>query len=230
MTGAVAWAYTDLAIAVPALGRAHLIEPVYRSAQAATPGARIVFGVTDTDTDVLAEVDRLAADRLLSPPRAVGDYARKVNAIFRATPECGLLFTAATDLLFHPGWFERAVARLQPGIGVVGTNDLGSPRVTAGLHSTHSLVTRAYVVQHGGTFDGGPGTVLHEGYVHEFVDDELVGTARKRRAYAHAADAYVEHRHPDWCPDVPRDPLHYDQGRRMRASLHEYRMRRRRWT
>ena len=33
--------------------------------------------------------------------------------------------------------------QLTAGIGVVGTNDLGSRRVMAGLHSTHSLVTRS---------------------------------------------------------------------------------------
>jgi hypothetical protein len=225
----VTWTYTDLAIAIPALGRPHLIEPVYLSARDATPGARVVFACTDTDTEVLAEVGRVGAERILSPPRQVGDYARKVNAVFRATPECGLLFCGATDLVFRRGWFEAAVAYLdQPGVGVVGTNDLGSPRVKAGLHSTHSLVTRAYITRYGGTFDG-PGWVLHEGYTHEFIDDELVGTARKRGAYAHAGDAHVEHRHPDWDASVPRDALHFQQGARMRASMLEFRMRRRRW-
>jgi hypothetical protein len=45
----------------------------------------------------------------------------------------------------------------------------------AGRHSTHSLVTRDYVERFG-TIDEA-GVVLHEGYPHEFVDDEFVQTA-----------------------------------------------------
>jgi hypothetical protein len=221
---------TDLVIAIPALGRPHLIEPVYRSARRATPAARVVFGCTSTDEQVLGEVDRLGVERLLLAPRSVGDYAAKINAIFRATTE-PLLFTGATDILFHPGWFDRALARLTPGgVGVVGTNDLGSPRVKAGEHSTHSLVVRDYIDRYGGTADGPGHGVLWEGYVHEYVDDELVGVARHRGAYAHAGDAYVEHRHPDWDSSVPRDALYDSQRDRMRRSLLEFRRRRRRWT
>lgn len=217
---------TDLVIAIPALGRPHLIGGVYRSARMATPGARVVFACTHGDVDVIAEVDRVGGELLVSPPCEVGDYARKINAVYARTREA-LIFTGATDLVFHPGWFEAAISRLEPGIGVVGTNDLGSPRVKAGLHSTHSLVTREYADRYG-TIDC-PGKILHDGYVHEFCDDELIGTARKRGAYAHAHDARVEHRHPDWDAAVPRDVRYAQQAARMRRSLLEYRMRRLRW-
>ena len=125
-----------------------------------------------------------------------------------------------------PGWLSAALARLAPGIGVVGTNDLGSPRVMAGEHATHSLVTRSYADEFG-TIDE-PGKVLHEGYVHEFVDDELVATARFRSAWAFAVDSHVEHLHPCW-GKAPMDRLYAGQSERIRAGRKLYDRRRHLW-
>jgi hypothetical protein len=216
----------DLVIAIPALGRPHLIDGVYRSARIATPNARIVFACTEGDAAVIAEVERAGGELTMFPPRTIGDFAAKTNGVYLRTRE-RLIFTGATDIVFHPGWFEAAVACLGPGIGVVGTNDLGSPRVMAGEHSTHSLVTREYADRYG-TIDE-PGKILCELYWHEWADDELVNTAKKRGAYAHAGTAHVEHRHPDWNPEVERDQMYDLQRQRMRQSLLTYRMRRRRW-
>lgn len=79
---------------------------------------------------------------------------------------------------------------------MVGTNDGSNPRTASGRHSTHTAVTRDYVDRLG-TADE-PGKVLHEGYWHEYVDDEFVWTAKARRVWAHAADSHVEHLHPNW--------------------------------
>jgi hypothetical protein len=214
----------DLAILVPMLGRPHRVAPLLESIRETTPGARVLFLVTTGDQPVIDALD--GADRVELPPRQRGDYAVKINAGYRHTTE-PLLFLAADDLRFHPGWFELAAAKLTPGIGVVGTNDLCNRRTMRGEHSTHSLVTREYVDRFG-TIDE-PGKVLHEGYVHEFVDDELVGTARKRRAYAHASKAIVEHLHP-MNGQAPMDRLYRRQGMRMRASRDLYQRRRMLWT
>ena len=88
-------------------------------------------------------------------------------------------------------------------------------------------MTREYVENYG-TIDE-PGKILHEGYVHEFVDDELVMTARKRKAYAHAADAIVEHLHPDWGKGE-MDTSYRQQKSRMRESVGLYHQRSRLWT
>jgi hypothetical protein len=133
----------------------------------------------------------------------------------------------ACDLRFHAGWIEAAVAELGPGIGVVGTNDLGSKRVIAGNHSTHSLVTRDYVDRFG-TIDR-PGIALHEGYLHEFVDDEFVQTAMHRNAFAFAFDAHVEHLHPAW-GKAPSDRSYEQAPFRMRMGRKLYRQRQHLWT
>jgi hypothetical protein len=215
----------DLVVIVPMLGRAHRVEPLLGSIRA-TCQARVVFGVTEGDVDVIAAVDAAGEQAIIHPKRARGDYAKKVNRAYEQTTE-PLLFLGADDLRFHPGWYEAATAKLDGRVGVVGTNDLGNPRVMSGEHATHCLVTRDYADRYG-TIDG-PGRVLFEGYVHEYVDDELVGTAKKRGRWAFAADSRVEHLHPHWHPEIPYDASYEAQKRRMNDSRPLYYRRRRRW-
>lgn len=123
-----------------------------------------------------------------------GDYARKINAGVRATDE-PWVFQGADDLTFRPGWQEETLrVAAEQNARVIGTQDRCNPRVISGRHSTHSLVARSYV-QEIGTGDE-PGKLLHEGYWHGFVDDELVWLARRHREYAFAPNAIVEHHHP----------------------------------
>lgn len=180
----------SLAILVPMLGRPHHVAPLLASIYATTPDAHIVFATTPDDTVVRDVIDAAGQERI-DVDYASGDYARKINTAATHTT-ADHLFLAASDLRFHPGWYEACLARLVEGIGVVGTNDLCNQRTATG-HSTHSLVTRAYADR--GLIDGTPG-ILYEGYHHNYCDDELVGTARRRGAYAHAAGAMVEHFHP----------------------------------
>jgi hypothetical protein len=215
-----------LVILVPLLGRADRFGAMAASAAATMPTARVLYCVTPGDTPVLDALNAVGAQRILVPWQPVGDYARKINTGYACSSEA-LLFLGADDIVFHPGWFEAATAQLTAGVGVVGTNDLGSPRVMAGLHSTHSLVTRSYVDTYG-TIDE-PGKVLHEGYLHEYVDDEFVETARRRGAYAHAADSWVEHYHANW-GKATVDSLYQAQRMRMRAGRPIYQARRALWT
>lgn len=217
---------SDVAVLVPMLGRPHRVTPLLESLRATSPDARVLFLVSPDDRDVHRAIDAEHTERLTIPGPSPGDYARKINAGYRHTTE-PLLFLAADDLLFHPGWFEAAVAELRPGVGVVGTNDLGSPRVMIGDHATHSLVTRAYCDEHG-TIDQ-PGSVLHEGYPHEFVDDEFVETAKRRNAWAFAADSHVEHLHPSW-GKAPMDAMYAKQRFRMQRGRRIYLQRRPLWT
>jgi hypothetical protein len=220
------WTPHDLAVLVPMLGRPHHVTPLLASIDATVPGARVVFLTTPGDDDVAAAVDETGRERVEVRRRAVGDYARKINTGYRVTTE-PLLFTGASDLAFRPGWFEAATAKLGPGIGVIGTNDDGNPLVTSGEHATHFLVTRAYADEYG-TIDG-PGNVMAEVYPHEFVDNEMVGTARHRGAFAMALDSHVTHLHPHWHPDIPSDASYEEQPGRMAVGRNVYGVRRRRW-
>ena len=217
----------DLVIVVPMLGRAHRVRPLLNSIEFTAPGCRVLFMLTDGDTEVIAAVRAAGGEHVTLPPCRVGDYQRKINAGYRATVE-PLIFCGADDLLFHPGWFAAAVAYLDGTAGVVGTNDLGSSRVMAGEHATHSLVTRTYADTFG-TIDGGGGQILHEGYPHEFCDDELVATAKKRGAWRFAADSHVEHLHPNW-GKAPTDRTYQRQAARMRTGRRLFKSREALWT
>jgi hypothetical protein len=209
------------------LGRAWHVVPLLATIDETAPGARVVFMTTPGDDEVVAAVDSAGRERIEVEYQPVGDYARKINIGYRATTE-PLILTGASDLAFRPGWFEAACAQLAPEIGVVGTNDDGNPLVIRGEHATHFLVTRAYADTHG-TVDS-PGAVFTEVYPHEFCDNELIGTARYRGAYAAALDSHVTHLHPHWFPDTVLSDASYDaQPERMRVGRAIYHQRYQRW-
>ena len=212
-------------VLVPVLNRPQNIAALVESIDATTPDAEILFLTSPGYPDELKEIKRTQCPWIEVAPHTTGDYARKINVGVSSTSS-DLIFLAADDVRFHRGWLDAAIRRLAPGVGVVGTNDLGNSRVIRGHHSTHSLVTREYTRR--GTVDDST-RLLHEGYVHEFVDDELVETAKFRNAYAHAADSIVEHLHPAWGKAEP-DDIYDAQHDRMKQSRSLYQRRRRLWT
>lgn len=179
----------ELVVLAPVLARPHRVKPLIESlARATRVPHRLVFIANPEDEPEQQAIADAGAEMFIVD----GNYAHKINAGIRGTQE-PLIFLGADDLDFKPGWFEKAKDKLAEGIGVVGTNDLCNRRTMRGRHSTHSLVARWYVSQ--GTIDE-PDRLLHEGYRHEYCDDELVETAKARGAYAHARNSFVEHLHP----------------------------------
>lgn len=212
-----------VSILVPVLGRPHRVRPLVESIRAATPQPHEILFLADPgDRPTQDAVALVGGCRLLSPG---GSYAHKINAGVRAT-DTPFVLLAADDLVFHPGWLDAAIALMSDQVGVVGTQDLGNRRVIAGEHATHSLVARWYAQL--GSIDD-PTVLLHEGYGHNFVDDELVATAKKRGAWAFAHDSVVEHHHPNWGKAQP-DEI-YAKGQAMfRRDRRTHFRRRRLWT
>lgn len=199
-------ASASVAILVPMLGRPSAVAPLLESIEASTPANhRTLFVCTPGDPAVHAVM--AAGGEHIAIDFAPGDYARKINAGIAATTE-PYIFTGASDLRFHPGWFEAALAKLDATAGVIGTNDLGNSRVLKGEHSTHSVLVRTYIEAHG-TIDG-PGA-MHEGYRHNFCDTEMVQTAKVRGAWRFARKSIVEHLHPNWLKGQTDST--YDLGR-----------------
>lgn len=223
----------ELVLIIPMLHRAHRVAPLIASIEEATEcDHSILFVATDGDHDVIAEVEKHRGVRLeVIAANTVGDYAKKINHGYRVSDE-PLLFLGACDLHFHPGWFDVAARHIldqrndRVQVGVVGTQDLANPRVRARRHSTHSLVSRAYVAERG-TIDE-PGKVLHEGYIHEFVDDEFVATAKKRRAFMFENRSVVEHLHP-MVGKAPLDEMYVAQGARMVTDRRTFQKRAHLW-
>jgi len=215
-------------VVVPVLRRPQNAGPLAESLAAATPeGAyRLLFVGSPGDVAEHEACRATGADLLvIDRPPIGGDWARKINFAYQTTDEPAL-FLGADDLRFHPGWLEAVERRVADGAHVVGTNDLGNARVMAGDHATHMLVTRSYVDEHG-TVDE-RGKVLHEGYPHEWVDDEAVATAKMRGVWAHATDSHVEHLHPNW-GKAPMDSLYAAQRLRMMQGRLHFERRRHLW-
>ena len=210
-----------LLIIVPVLRRPHKVQPLLDSIAAATPQPYRVIFVADPDDREEIDAIKAANGEVLV---CDGNYAKKINSVVAFSDE-PFIFLGADDLEFHEGWLEAAKRKMKDQIGVVGTNDLGNKRVMRGQHATHSLVSRAYADR--GTIDERD-KLLHEAYPHEFVDDEFIQTAKKRKAFAFARDSIVEHMHPLWNKGE-WDDLYRAQRNRMRAGHKIYTKRRELW-
>jgi hypothetical protein len=216
---------SEVAILVPVLRRPHRVEPLLASIFEATADPHVLFVCDPNDRieiNTILDHNKVRPDRSVDHGLFAGNYAEKIAAGVHNTDE-PLVFTAADDLHFHPGWLEAAKAKLLDGVEVVGVNDL----IARGReHATHFLMTRDYAERP--TADGGPGP-FHQGYFHWCVDDELIATAKARDAYAYAPDAHVEHLHP--MAGKAEDDEVYEQGRaRGRLDRRLFRRREPLWT
>jgi len=185
-----------VAVVVPVLGRPHHAARFMDSLRATTDMAlATVYAVGQGgDEETMAAWEAAGATVLDSGEQV--SFAAKCNLAYAKTAE-PWLFLVGSDVRFHPGWLDHAQAAATDGVHVVGTNDLGNPRVIAGEHATHLLVRRAYVDDQGASWDG-PGVVCHEGYRHWWVDQEIVDAAKQRGVWAMALASRVEHLHPAW--------------------------------
>jgi len=188
----------DVDVLIPMLGRAERVPEIIENLAASQRllELRPLFIVTESDGPVLEALSHTPDDVLVLPePWEPGDYARKMNAGIRNTMAPWIFF-ASSDLDFHHGWADCAVGvACCEGRRVVGTNDLGNRQVAAGRHSTHSLFHRSYAQL--GSIDD-PDVVLHEGYSHNWVDNEFIETAKARGEFVHEPESVVEHLHPLW--------------------------------
>lgn len=208
----------EVAVIVPVLGRPQNAAPFMQSLRASTGLATVHAIVGDDDPKSMrataaawrdAGAETISGRTSADAEHTAVTFAEKVNVGYRYTRQ-PWLFITGDDVAFRPGWLDHAqhVASTQKA-SVIGTNDLGNPRVMSGEHATHLLISRAYVDEHGASWDG-PGVVCHEGYRHWFVDDEIVTAAKQRDEWAMALGSEVEHLHPLW-GKAETDPV-YERG------------------
>jgi hypothetical protein len=186
---------------VPVMRRPQNAGPFMESLRAST-GLATCYAVADrADEETIAAWNAAGAHVLTYEPSSVnrdhGTFAEKINHGYTLTGE-PWLFVVGDDVRFHPGWLDHAQhAHAMTGMSVIGTNDIGNPRVVRGEHATHLLIRRSYVDEHGASWDG-PKVVCHEGYRHWYVDDEIVTAAKQRGEFMPALASIVEHLHPIW--------------------------------
>jgi hypothetical protein len=201
-------------VLVPVLNRPQNAEPFMRSLRAST-GLASVSVACNNELDQKAWLDAGASRVIMSPNRTT--FAEKINDLYESSPwavTSPWVFIVGDDVRFHPGWLDHA-QHIGQHADVVGTNDLGNARVTAGEHATHLLIKRSYIDEQGASWDG-PGVVCHEGYRHWFVDDEIVTAAKQRGVWGMSLASVVEHLHPIWGKSEDDDT--YRLGQRHQAA------------
>lgn len=202
-------------ILIPTLGRADRLEAIARNIAEATINEHTVWFCIEAE-------DEASRQAVLDARIAVSDnigmayndrsrsYAGAINTAYHAVRlgrRSEYLFCGADDLHFEQGWDAWALALFDGWAGVVGTNDLLNPYVLQGMHSTHSLVARWYLDDIGGVVDEGPGSFLHEGYGHNYVDTELIATAKARARFRPCLASVVRHLHQS-AGFTPHDATH----------------------
>jgi hypothetical protein len=188
------------AVIVPVLGRPQNAAPFMVSLKASGADLANVVAVVDEDDVRTGDAWRIAGAQVIwfddDDGRQPGTFAEKVNFAYSMADE-PWLFLVGDDVKFHPGWLDQAQHAARDGAHVVGTNDLHNPLVVKGEHATHLMVRRNYIDERGSSWDG-PKVVCHEGYAHNFVDNEVVEVAKQRGVWAFARHSKVEHLHPVW--------------------------------
>ena len=187
----------QLATLVPVLRRPHRVQPLINSfLESRTPGLLVfIVQLDDIDERIVLRNNEFPSMRILTTVNA-STWPEKINVGVDQI-DADWYLCAADDVHFHKGWWSATrELRDNPQIGVIGTNDMGNPRVIAGEHTTHPLIRRKYIQTYG-TIDQ-PGVAIHEGYRHWYCDDELVLTAKHRDAWAFCDAARIEHLHPYW--------------------------------
>jgi hypothetical protein len=181
------------AVIVPVLNRPQNAEPFMRSLRASSGDKVTAYAVANNADSKTIVAWTKAGAKIIGTNQHT--FAEKVNEAHRITTEPWELLVG-DDVRFHPGWLEAAQSVGVAGASVVGTNDLGNPRVLAGEHTCHPLIRRSYIDEVGASWDG-PGIVAHP-YHHWFVDDEIVTAAKQRGVWGFAKDSVIEHMHPLW--------------------------------
>ena len=204
-------------ILIPVLGRPHRAAPLVDNIRAVTETPHtITFICSLHDEAQLKACLYSGLDHLIhfGQPAGAGDFAKKINRGFHDSRLTGeWVFMGADDLTFEPGWDTTALKMAGDRFHVVGTNDLANAQVKRGQFGTHCLIRRRYITEMGGTADGGPGTVLYEGYDHNFVDRELCHTAQSRGVFVFARHSRVKHSHYLW-KTAPKDSTYRKAMRR----------------
>ena len=188
-----------ISVIVPSYGRPERIEAVVNNIHDNTTYSNEIIVVVEEQEYNTYDAALGSGGRgncKLVTNKRVASYAGAVNSA--TTHIVGHhVFVAADDLNFHSEWDDEALKVMSAldHIKVVGTNDLLNTFVLQGLHATHYLVDREYIWQTGGVIDGRKGEVLFEGYAHNFVDTEFIGTAKARAVFAPCLTSFVEHNH-----------------------------------
>ncbi len=217
-----------LDILIPTYGRAHKIARIVSNVKETTPIPYKLWFCIEADDQYTWDA---VNDHGLTPivNNHTRNYSGAINSGYDQTSE-PYIFCGADDLEFTLGWANHGIEMFRdPWLGVVGTIDGVNPYVNAGTHATHYFVRRSYIDKVGGIVDQGPGTVLYEGYRHNYTDTEFIATAKMRAKFHPCFDSHVRHRHWSTAGGDPADHVQEVANAHYQADSDLYDSRRDLW-
>jgi len=184
-------------IIIPTLKRPGNVLVVTDDIRRYTPrrSYRITFVTDEDDAKTNEVIQTLVAGLDVNRIVRSGTFPKKINTAVAVT-EGDWVLCCGDDVKFKPGWYEATVEATKLDKAVIGTNDK-TPRTRNRDHATAQLVRRDYI-EHPGAAWREPGHVFHEGYHHQYADNELCNLAWKRGEWHFADDIVIEHPHPVW--------------------------------
>lgn len=175
----------DVGLFIPSLNRPHNLAKVLPRAK--RTGAAVYCVVDEDDIEsqrVCADLEvRYWTDR-------AGWFCQRIQFLFDNTDE-EWFFTGSDDVVYPADMFDGMFQAADPSWKVISPNDGHN------ANGTNYLIERSYVQEHGGHY-GTPGLVYHQGYRHNWSDDELAEVAASRGVFGRTMGVLVESQHPVW--------------------------------
>ena len=176
-----------ISIIVPVLNRPQNVKPLISSYLDNSPlnKTEMLFVTSPSCVEEISEIKKFSVPISVAiVSDDIKSWAKRINwGINHSKSNTNLskisswVLCGADDIVFHKDWFDVAQKASENFTGILGTNDLGNPACISGFHSTHPIVNRKYIEQYG-TVDEVE-KLCHEGYIHNYVDAEIIATAKK---------------------------------------------------
>ena len=176
-----------IAIFIPTLFRPHNVERVIDSIRNTTDiPYEIYLMCPKDDFETISVIEKFGCKYWTDE----GDmrFVKRIQFMYENTDEEWFL-TGADDLVFQPFWFEQAIEYMDSA-SVISFDDQCNPN----LPGTNFLIKREYIEKYSGVVDS-PNTVFHQGYYHNYCDNELVAVASRRGQFA-KSQGIIKHYHP----------------------------------
>lgn len=182
-----------VAIIIPTYHRSHMmrknVDNIYDAS--GRENVDVVFVVENDDKESISVGHEL--DALVLINQRTRGYAGANNTAARVLTH-NYFYTANDDFLFHENWLPPMM-KLAGSFGIVSPNDLGNPMVMSGIMGTSFLVSRRYLPM---ACADSSGDLFHEGYIHNFCDNEMTATAISNNEFVYCPESIVEHLHPSF--------------------------------
>lgn len=210
-----------LGIYIPTFGRPEKLKALALNIKKATHNPyKIYWGVEVFDKATVKALKNIPGKIIFN--NGSPSYSDALQAIYESTKE-PIFFWANDDFFFIDGWDIAPLEMLKDEkIGVLGVSD-GNPNTQ---FTSMALVRRKYIEEQSGVVDM-PNRVLYP-YHHNYVDNELTETAKKRGVWTFCDKPCILHQHHSftWLGDFPHDATYAKNDAKINEDAQTYHSRR----